>query len=280
MADKINIELDDGFISKLYEMTDEIAPPSSELNLQVLKKQLYDIGIELKQLRDENEKLNAKVQKRRKGSSDSNNTEEVSSSSSTSSKSSKSSNSSEMQAFSAAAPVITSEASADIQKASEAAQLGIPLNYSQPALQFIDPEQIKRDKKIVYNDNGHQTRGRILIIDDLGVITYQLGVVFKRAGFLSISSKEIYDAIDKFKRNYFDVVIMDLFIPTEREGFILLEELKKISQKRNDELAIGVMSASTRKEHKQLCQKKGAAFYVEKVDDWQRDLFSLIMQYV
>ncbi len=40
MADKINIELDDGFISKLYEMTDEIAPPSSELNLQVLKKQL------------------------------------------------------------------------------------------------------------------------------------------------------------------------------------------------------------------------------------------------
>ena len=155
MADKINIELDDAFISKLYEMTDKIAPPSSELNLQVLKKQLYDIGIELKQLRDENEKLNAKVQKRRKGSNDSNNTEEVSSSSSTSSKSSKSSNSSEMQAFSAAAPVITSETSADIQKASEAAQLGIPLNYSQPALQFIDPEQIKRDKKIVYDETEH-----------------------------------------------------------------------------------------------------------------------------
>lgn len=259
-------------------MTDAIAPSSSELNLQALKKQLYDVGIELKHLRDENEKLKAKVPKRRRGSSDSSSEEETSSSSS--SRSSKSNESTEMQAFSASAPIVTSEASVDIQKASEAAQLGIPLNYSQPALQFIDPEQVKRDKKIVYDDNGHQARGRILIIDDLGVITYQLGVVFKRAGFLSISSKEIYDAIDKFKRNYFDIVIMDLFIPTEREGFILLEELRKISQKRNDELAIGVMSASTRKEHKQLCQKKGAAFYVEKVDDWQRDLFSLIMQYV
>ena len=276
MADKINIELDEGFISKLFEMTDAIAPSSSELNLQVLKKQLYDVGLELKHLKDENEKLKAKVPKRRRGPSDANSEPEASSSS----RSSKSDDSKDLLAFSAAAPIITSESTSDIQKASEAAQLGIPLNYSQPALQFIDPEEITRDKKIVYDDNGHQAKGRILVIDDLGVITYQLGVVFKRAGFLSISSKEIYDAIDKFKRNYFDVVIMDLFIPTEREGFILLEELKKISQKRNDELAIGVMSASTRKEHKQLCQKKGAAFYVEKVDDWQRDLFSLIMQYV
>ena len=29
-----------------------------------------------------------------------------------------------------------------------------------------------------------------------------------------------------------------------------------------------------------LVSVKGAAFYVEKVDDWQRNLFSLIMQYV
>ena len=69
MADKINIELDDGFISKLFEMTDAIAPSSSELNLQVLKKQLYDVGLELKHLKDENEKLKAKVPKRRRGPS-------------------------------------------------------------------------------------------------------------------------------------------------------------------------------------------------------------------
>ena len=72
---------------------------------------------------------------------------------------------------------------------------------------------------------------------------------------------------------------MDLFIPTEREGFILLEELKKIATSRNDSTVIGVMSASSRKDHKQICQKHGAAFYIEKVDDWQRELFKLIMQY-
>ena len=72
---------------------------------------------------------------------------------------------------------------------------------------------------------------------------------------------------------------MDLFIPTEREGFILLEELKKISISRKENPVIAIMSASTRKEYKQECQKKGAAFYVEKLDDWQKELFGLLLQY-
>jgi hypothetical protein len=36
--------------------------------------------------------------------------------------------------------------------------------------------------------------------------------------------------VNKFKRRKYAYVIMDLFIPTEREGFILLTELKKMAQ--------------------------------------------------
>lgn len=116
----------------------------------------------------------------------------------------------------------------------------------------------------------------ILIIDDLGVITYQLSVLFKQNAFDVTTSKEIYDAIDKFKKQSFELVIMDLFIPTEREGFLLLEELKKIAITRSKPTRIGVMSASPKKEHKQLCKVKGAEFYIEKVDEWQKDLFRVI----
>ena len=72
---------------------------------------------------------------------------------------------------------------------------------------------------------------------------------------------------------------MDLFIPTEREGFILLEELKKISTSRKETSIFAIMSASTRKEHKQNCERRGAAFYVEKVGDWQKELFNMLLQY-
>lgn len=126
------------------------------------------------------------------------------------------------------------------------------------------------------NDGFNLPKKNILIIDDLGVITYQLSVIFKQYNFEVTTSKEIYDAIEKFKKQSFDLVIMDLFIPTEREGFILLEELKKIATSKQKLTKIGVMSASGKKEHKQLCKMKGAEFYVEKIDDWQKELFGVI----
>lgn len=154
-----------------------------------------------------------------------------------------------------------------------------PTNYNLPTLQFIDPSSITREKKQYYDDNGHHVKGKVLIIDDLGTITYQLSVIFKRAGYLPITSREIYDAVDKFKRSTYDYVVMDLFIPTEREGFILLEELKKISTSRKETSVFAIMSASTRKEHKQNCERRGAAFYVEKIGDWQKELFNMLLQY-
>lgn len=126
------------------------------------------------------------------------------------------------------------------------------------------------------DDEFNLPKKNILVIDDLGVITYQLSVLFKQLNYEVTTSKEIYDAIEKFKKQVFDLVVMDLFIPTEREGFILLEELKKIAMTKQKPTKIGVMSASPKKEHKQMCKMKGAEFYVEKIDDWQKELFGVI----
>lgn len=112
----------------------------------------------------------------------------------------------------------------------------------------------------------------VLIIDDLGVITYQLGVMFRNLGYDVAIAKEIYDAITKFKKRNYKLVIMDLFIPTDREGFILLDELVKLAKMNEANTIVGVMTASSKREHRQLCMKKGADFYIEKVEDWQTQL--------
>ncbi len=112
----------------------------------------------------------------------------------------------------------------------------------------------------------------VLIVDDLGVITYQLGVMFRNLGYDVTIAKEIYDAITKYKKQMFKLVIMDLFIPTDREGFLLLDELVKLSKMNDCQTVIGVMTASSKREHRQLCMKKGADFYIEKVEDWQQGL--------
>ena len=122
------------------------------------------------------------------------------------------------------------------------------------------------------NDDSQR---KVLIVDDLGVITYQLSVLFCKQGYGAVCSQEIYDAISKYKKQHYDIVILDLFIPTEREGFLLLDELIKINSMKQKRSKIGIITASNKKEHKQACKERGADFYVEKADDWQKNLIEM-----
>lgn len=120
----------------------------------------------------------------------------------------------------------------------------------------------------------------ILVVDDLGVITYQLKVLLSNFDMDVDCSQEIYDAVNKFKARKYKYVIMDLFIPTEREGFILLTELKKMASALHTDIVIGVITASPRKEIEQQCIARGADFFLEKSNDWQNQLKNIMSNYI
>lgn len=129
-----------------------------------------------------------------------------------------------------------------------------------------------KDVKLPAKQNNTHYQENVLIIDDLCIITYQLGVLFKGLGYNVTVAKDIYDAVDKFKKAHFNLVILDLFLPTEKDGFILLEELIKLKELHPDGVKIGVMTASSKEEHKNMCLEKGADFFVEKTENWQKNL--------
>ena len=120
----------------------------------------------------------------------------------------------------------------------------------------------------------------ILVVDDLGVITYQLKVLLSRFKMDIDCSQEIYDAVNKYKKRKYQYVVMDLFIPTEREGFILLTELKKLATSSNVTTVIGIMTASPRKEIEQQCRLRGADFFIEKNNEWQATLLEIMGGYI
>lgn len=212
MGSKLNIELDEQFLTKFFALTDRVIPDGQEVTLLMLKRQLDEIEDTLIESRNASDIFG-----------------------------------------------VSSNQPADVP-ASRANKTGDSFSSFDEVCTFNLPKKT------------------ILIIDDLGVITYQLSVLFKNLGYETIESKEIYDAIEKFKKQKVDLVLMDLFIPTEREGFILLEELKKTAQNKPTPVKIGIMSASSKKEHKQMCKIKGAEFYVEKVDDWQKELLAVAVK--
>ena len=120
----------------------------------------------------------------------------------------------------------------------------------------------------------------ILVVDDLGVITYQLRVLLSRFDYDVDCSQEIYDAVAKFKKRKYKYIVMDLFIPTEREGFILLTELKKMALANDTNTVIGVITASPRKEIENQCKNRGADFFLEKNSDWQNTLVQILDKYI
>lgn len=120
----------------------------------------------------------------------------------------------------------------------------------------------------------------ILIVDDLGVITYQLKILLSNFDYDVDCSQEIYDAVNKYKSRKYRYVVMDLFIPTEREGFILLTELKKMAISYNTSTTVGVITASPRKETEAQCKARGADFFLEKNNDWQTSLYNVMKGYI
>ena len=104
----------------------------------------------------------------------------------------------------------------------------------------------------------------VRLVDDLGVIIHQLSIAFQKLNMTTVTAREVFDALDKVKKQHFDLVIMDLFIPTDREGFMLLTEIKKIITIRKAKTKIAVITASAKKEYKKMCQLRGADFFFEK----------------
>jgi CheY-like chemotaxis protein len=139
---------------------------------------------------------------------------------------------------------------------------------------------IKKQTQEVPEELGEEDGPAILVVDDLGVITYQLKVLLSRFKYDVDCSQEIYDAVNKYKRRKYAYVVMDLFIPTEREGFILLTELKKLAQSYGVNSVIGVITASPRKEIEQQCKHRGADFFLEKNNEWQANLLEVMDSYI
>ncbi len=120
----------------------------------------------------------------------------------------------------------------------------------------------------------------VLLVDNLGVITYQVQMIMSRLGFQVTATKDVYGALSLFEDKDFDFVLMDLLIPTEREGFILLAELQRIAKRKHANPIIGVMSVAGKKELKAESLEKGADFYLEKSHNWQQRLTDIVSDYI
>lgn len=120
------------------------------------------------------------------------------------------------------------------------------------------------------------TSNNILVIDDIGVVTYQLKIMLANLGYNVQVARDIFTGINAFVKSNFAFVIMDLFVSTEQEGYTLLHETKKIITKNNLNTKIVVITASAKTENKVKCLNGGADYFIKKDTGWQDKIVELI----
>ena len=123
---------------------------------------------------------------------------------------------------------------------------------------------------------GFGDKRKILVVDDIGVVTYQLKILFQKIGFVVDTAKDIYSAAKLIRKDVYDFVVMDLFVSTEREGFLLLDETKKIIVQKGLKTKIIVITASSKGEHKVKCLNRGANIFLQKDTGWQDELIKYV----
>ncbi len=149
------------------------------------------------------------------------------------------------------------------------------------SLDIIPPEQDKEG----YSEEqwqkdmamaGFGDKRKILVVDDIGVVTYQLKILFQKLGFEVDTAKDIYSAAKLIRKNIYDFIVMDLFVSTEREGFLLLDETKKTIVQKGLKSKIVVITASSKGEHKVKCLNRGANVFLQKDTGWQDELIKYV----
>src|SRR5919202_7146881 len=79
------------------------------------------------------------------------------------------------------------------------------------------------------NNNNNKTK-RILMVDDETDVNYTFETVLKENGFVVDSFDNAVLALNNFKADLYDLVLLDIKMP-EMDGFKLYEEMRKIDNK-------------------------------------------------
>ncbi|MBI4846773.1 MAG: response regulator [Candidatus Omnitrophica bacterium] len=69
---------------------------------------------------------------------------------------------------------------------------------------------------------------KVLIVDDVKVIGIALKMILNENGYLTDSATDGYEALEKIKKNTFDIALVDIVMPGI-DGIRTWKEIKKIS---------------------------------------------------
>lgn len=114
----------------------------------------------------------------------------------------------------------------------------------------------------------------VLIAGQLGIVLHQIRQSLTKLGAEITLTKDMESAIEACHKQEFQLAIIDLFMPSEREGMIVLNEIKRMPAAQPPEIII--LSPPCKDQSLQdTCLNQGANYFLEKIDGWHETLLAV-----
>jgi len=110
-----------------------------------------------------------------------------------------------------------------------------------------------------------QNAPHVLLVDDDQELAVSASALLKNDGVRLTAAHDVAEATRKLAEDSFDLILLDLGLPSEQDGFVLLEQIKSDPTTQN--LPVIMLTAWTRAEHKVRALDLGATDYLTKPFD-------------
>jgi len=147
-----------------------------------------------------------------------------------------------------------------------------------PTSEQISKILIEIEKKISPGCNQPQSHSKflnnanILLVDDLELSVYQLSKLLINCGYNATIARSVEEALDYYKKQSYQYVLVDLFLPDSNDGLYLIDTINNAEKTKKDNTKIIVISGSDDKKLINECFLKGANEFISKLPDWHKKI--------
>ena len=117
---------------------------------------------------------------------------------------------------------------------------------------------------------------KIYMIDNVGFIMQRIKQQLSKQNYIVETSNDVSKALERVQKEYFDFIVLNILIPTEREGLMFLNSLKNILAVRKVKTKIIVTGDSLRKELIVYLRDSKVHHILERKPDWITKLIEVI----
>ncbi|MBQ2872167.1 response regulator [bacterium] len=157
---------------------------------------------------------------------------------------------------------------------------GINIEYSGITSNDVSKALIKIEDKLaclVDSTDVNSSNAKVLIVDDLELSTYQLSALLKKIKVVPMVVHTKEEAISEIKKQKFDFIFVDLFLPDEEDGLAVMKFANEYRDEKNVDYKVIAISGTDDLNLVTDCFNVGVDEFVSKSSKWHEHVLKIVI---